>query len=331
MNASMKVSVVICTLGRPDTLHDTVAGLALQTLPPSEVLIGTPAVDHVRTATLALAGVRLILTPLGLPCQRNACMNQMSQIDQAASECNLLLFLDDDVELTPTYIESMAALFASSPELIASSGVLLHDGGISTFVEREEARALCCGPRASSWRPGEAVASVPRPFAYGCNMAFRWEAVRALRFDENLPLYAWLEDSDFSHQATRARKGPVTNLAATAVHLGSRGSRIHGRRLGFSQFVNPFYLWHKSRVFPFAHIALHFWARCLVGNLLGLFTGEAGEDRPGRLLGNFHGIRYLLSGRRDPRAVLQLPAAPMRPNHDTPIDGAAPARLRRQP
>ena len=37
----------------------------------------------------------------------------------------------------------------------------------------------------------------------GCNMAFRFSALRNVRFDERLPLYAWLEDHDFRGQVER--------------------------------------------------------------------------------------------------------------------------------
>ncbi len=137
-------------------------------------------------------------------------------------------------------------------------------------------------------------------------MVFRASAVTEVRFDENLPLYAWLEDSDYSHAATRGRLGPVTNLQAFGVHLGSRGGRVAGRRLGFSQMVNPFYLWRKSRVFSLPFLAVHYWARCIVGNLLGLVSGEKVEDRKGRLIGNLHGIAHLLRGRACPLEALRI-------------------------
>lgn len=310
----MKISALICTLGRPDVLHDTVQGILEQTEPVHEILIGTPGLGNVLPATLQLPRVRLLLTALGSTRQRNACL------DQLAPDAELVAFFDDDVELAPDFLACMSALFRERPELIASSGTLLHDGGIDVFCSRVNARAKC-REAASSWTPCRPVRTKPLRSAYGCQMVFRADRARAVRFDEELPLYAWLEDADFSHAATKDRMAPVTNCDALAVHLGARGGRVAGQRLGFSQIVNPVYLWRKARVFPLHHFVIQFWLRCLVGNCLGLFTGEPQEDRPGRLLGNIKGLLHILRGNCRPRDAVLLPAKPLRQSPAPLLDG----------
>jgi glycosyltransferase involved in cell wall biosynthesis len=295
----MRLSVIICTVGRPAVLEETVQSLLNQTYTIDEILIGTPSPEHVLQSTLELAKVRLLVSPIGLTVQRNACLAQVSSLSE------LIAFVDDDMEFSPSYMAAMVALFEANPDLIASSGNLLYDGGISKLLTRERARQLCMLKEAEP-RNQNRMRTSPRRFAYGCNMVFRASAIRDCSFDENLPLYAWLEDSDFSHVSTKSRRAPVTSLDAYAVHLGWRGGRIAGGRLGFSQIVNPFYLWRKSRVFSLGHIVIHFWLRCLAGNILGLMFGEPGEDRPGRLRGNVLGLLHLLSGRAEPRQALNI-------------------------
>ena len=60
---------------------------------------------------------------------------------------------------------------------------------------------------------------------YGCNMALRLSAVYAngVNFDENLPLYGWLEDVDFSRQLAPFGK-IIRNQRMIGVHLGSKGA-----------------------------------------------------------------------------------------------------------
>jgi GT2 family glycosyltransferase len=297
----MRVSVIICTIGRPLVLEDTVRSLLNQTHAIDEILIGTPSMHHVTESTLQHPTVKLLLTPTGLTVQRNACLSRVQPVSE------LIAFLDDDMELSSSYMATMVALFKAAPDLIASSGNLLYDGGVRDCLTRERAMELCVAKEAA-WREGNRVRTVPRPFAYGCNMIYRASAIHGVLFDERLPLYGWLEDSDFSHASTRGGKPPVTNCDAYAVHLGWRGGRIAGRRLGFSQIVNPFYLWRKSRVFSLPHIVVQCWLRCLTGNVLGLISGEPGEDRPGRLKGNMLGLLHLLSGRADPQQALNVPA-----------------------
>jgi GT2 family glycosyltransferase len=295
----LRIAVVICTLGRPSVLHDTVLSLTEQTIPPEEILIGTPSEESVQSETLKLPKTRLIKTNLGLTRQRNACL------DEVASGMDLIAFVDDDMEFCRDYFEQMIRLFSENPDVVAASGSLLHDGGINSPIDRQKAAIMC---RTTELQ----LATDPRTFesrayAYGCNMVFRAEEIKDIRFDEELPLYAWLEDSDFSHRAVSGRsRGPVTCLRAKAVHLGWQGGRVAGIRLGFSQIINPLYLWRKSRPFSLMHFVVHYWLRCLVGNLLGTIHGPEIEDRPGRLQGNIRGFLHVLQGRCDPKLASQL-------------------------
>jgi hypothetical protein len=99
---------------------------------------------------------------------------------------------------------------------------------------------------------------------------------------------------------------PVELENAVAVHLGWRAGRVSGVRLGFSTVVNPIYLKRKANTFPLSFIVVQYWARCLVGNILGLLTRDTEYDRAGLLKGNLLGFRHLLSGHCDPEHILQL-------------------------
>jgi glycosyltransferase involved in cell wall biosynthesis len=289
----MKISVIICSIGRPAILDETVQSLLCQTHMIDEILIGAPSRQHVMESTLQHPRVRFLLTQTGLTIQRNACHSLVKYSSE------LIAFVDDDMEFSSSYMAAMVALFEESSELIASSGNLIYDGGVGKCLSREHARQLCTAS-GTELQEGQPIRTMPRRFAYGCNMVYRASAIRNFTFDERLPLYGWLEDSDFSHASTKGRRAPVTNCEAYAVHLGWRGGRIADRRLGFSQIVNPFYLWRKSRVFSFPHIVIQYWLRCMTGNILGALCGDPKEDRPGRLQGNLLGLVHLLSGRVDP-------------------------------
>ncbi len=295
----MKVAVIICSVGRPAVLHDTVCSVRRQQLAPAQILIVSPSLDHVLPDTLALPGVLFVSSTLGSSTQRNRGLESM---DPGA---DLVAFLDDDMELCPSYLFQMSRLFCAHPELVIACGNLLHDGGRSSLITREEARRLC---HEEDEKDPESVglSYVPLDWAYGCNMIARSASVGEVRFDERLPLYAWLEDSDYGFRCTIGRHGPVTCLSAKGVHLGWRGGRTSGVRFGFSQIVNPLYLWRKARVFPLRHIIIQYWLRCLAGNILGIVTRDTKWDRLGGLKGNLLGFRHLLSGGCDPGRIVQM-------------------------
>jgi GT2 family glycosyltransferase len=295
----MNVAVIICTVGRPAVLHDTVCSIQRQRLKPTQILIVSPSVDHVLPNTLALPAVSFVSSALGSTTQRN---RGLESIDPGT---DLVAFLDDDVELCQSYLCEMSRIFRTHPEVVIACGTLLHDGGRSSLITREEARRLCFEEEK---RPPESVSAsyVPLDWAYGCNMIARLDSVAGVRFDERLPLYAWLEDSDYGFRCTVGKHGPVTCLSAKGVHLGWRGGRTSGVRFGFSQIVNPLYLWRKAKVFPLRHIILQYWLRCLAGNVLGILTRDTKWDRVGGLKGNLLGFKHLLTGSCDPSRIVQM-------------------------
>jgi glycosyltransferase involved in cell wall biosynthesis len=295
----MKVSIVICTYGRPAVLAATVESILRQAHPAKEILIVAPSAEHVEQKTLEHEHVRFITSRRGLTIQRNAALDRLDNSD-------LVAFIDDDMELCRSYLANMVRLFSEQPDVIVASGRMLADGGrADEEVSRESARALCANADACDMDPVP-IMTRPLDYAYGCNLMVRASTARHIRFDERLSLYAWLEDSDFSYHCTRGGKPPVTNLSSQCVHLGWRGARISGRKMGYSQIVNPIYLWKKSRVFSLRHILVQYWMRCLVANLIGVVCGKAQDERFNRLKGNTLAIWHLARGKCDPMAINQL-------------------------
>jgi glycosyltransferase involved in cell wall biosynthesis len=298
----MNISVVICSVNRPNILHDTLLSILSQTHKPGEVLIVSPAKEHVLAKTREMPGVRFVLSPLGLTAQRNAgleCINH---------DCDLVAFFDDDIELSATYLENVERLFSENGDVLIASGRLLHDGGRGTAITRDQACELCREYDRSP-KPVAAARCILSDSAYGCNMVVRYAATKGVRFDEGLPLYAWLEDRDYSHRITKSRHHPVEFQGSVAVHLGSRSGRIGGVRMGFSEIVNPLYLWARNRTFPLRYIVVQYWIRCLVGNILGTLARDSEYDRVGLLSGNLLGFTHLCHGLCDPAHITKLAAS----------------------
>ncbi len=138
---------------------------------------------------------------------------------------------------------------------------------------------------------------------YGCNMAFRANAIEHITFDERLVLYGWLEDRDFAYRAGTGAKRIWTD-AIWGVHVGTKHGRASGLRFGYSQVVNPWYLMKKGSMTPFEACGNIF--RGLVVNSLGIAFKNAHIDRRGRLSGNIIGIKDILFGQWAPERVVEL-------------------------
>ncbi|MCV9967740.1 glycosyltransferase family 2 protein [Pararhizobium sp. BT-229] len=289
----LRIGIAIATANRPEIVRKTVGLISLQRRMADAILICSPGEEDVAGLRDAHPGVVHLIGPRGLPHQRN-------RLVEAADNLDVLVFLDDDFIMDGNYLAEIEAVFRDCPDVILTTGRVVADGIIGPGLSLEEALKELSAPAAP---PDARLAEVYN--GYGCNMAIRLQTVRAnaLRFDEELPLYAWLEDVDFSR--CMAPFGRIVRVEhARGVHLGVKSGRQRGVRLGYSQIANPCYLiakgtcsWRKG----FFHIC-----RNLAANLYGTLRGERAVDRPGRLLGNLKAMADLLTQRLAPSRALRL-------------------------
>jgi hypothetical protein len=289
-----RIVIGIPTAGRPAIVAETVRFLARQTRLPDLVLLSVSDMAHtgaVETASLPFP-VKVLLGPKGLSRQRNAILNQLGADD-------ILMFLDDDFLMAPDYLTRIEQLFSDQPDIVLSTGTLIADGILGpglTFAQGEQLLADAIRTPAPH-RLG------PVDGGYGCNMAIRAAPVLAhnLTFDENLPLYSWLEDADFSAQLQPHGRF-VQPTVTRGVHLGTKTGRTPGLNLGYSQIANPVYMLRKGTLaWPRARRLM---LRNMASNLRGTVLPRPWADYRGRLLGNLTALMDLCLGRCDPQRIL---------------------------
>lgn len=294
-----RVAVGIATTGRRPILHSVLPHLLHQSQPVDEIVICAAADDDVDPAALGALGAlsgrtRVVFSERGLCRQRN-------RILECVSETDILLFLDDDFLVAPSYVEETVRIFRQYPDVVMSTGTVDADGILGPGIPLEDGLRIIRTQADAPPRGGEQ----PVYNGYGCNMAVRMSTVRgyALRFDENLPLYGWLEDVDFSRQLARHGR-IVRSQRLHGVHLGTKTGRTSGIRLGYSQIANPVYLMRKKTMSP-RHAAPQIM-RNLISNTVKIFRPEPWVDRRGRLSGNLRALADLVRGRLAPQNVTVL-------------------------
>jgi GT2 family glycosyltransferase len=287
MMTVLPIVVVIPTKGRPRILEDTLASIAGQTLLPEQVIVSACCTDDIPNTQPFPLNIETILGPVGSCAQRNVARSRIR------ADAQLVLLLDDDVELAPDYVERMVAA------LQTHVGIGLLGGNVvGEHVTRSEAKRMLAQPHAVN------NGTVPQPARalYGCNMCVRAHIFRIVDFDENLRLVGWLEDFDWSVRA--GRHGAIMYYpAARLAHLKVNTDRTSGRRFGYAQIINPYYLHRKGTIPEFREVLDRHWFRCLASNFAGLIRGDSKIDRRGRLQGNAHAFSDILLGRPDPRRI----------------------------
>ncbi|MEI6643561.1 MAG: glycosyltransferase family A protein [Novosphingobium sp.] len=288
----LRIHICIATVGRPALLRQTVDLIATQTRQPDGVIIVAPGEVDFGTAGESPVCPQLALSPRGLCRQRN------HALDLLEGRCDVVLFLDDDFVMAPDYLAAIEGIFLADPAIVGITGNLVADGVRRGGFTIEQALALIARDAA-----GLDPALTARTALYGCNMALRLSQARGLRFDEALPLYGWMEDIDLTVRLARRGK-LVSSGRVTGVHLGSRGGRTSGRRLGYSQVANLVYLLRKGTIPRWLARRL-FWQN-LAANLLRAAFPEPHIDRAGRLAGNMRALADWARGRIDPRKIEQM-------------------------
>jgi GT2 family glycosyltransferase len=290
----VNTTVVVCSANRPDVLSETIESLMRhQSLQPHEIIVSVFNQAHVPEKIRPAVRV-VVSSRQALSAQRNAALK--------AVRTKYTLFLDDDVEIAPNFIESMESLLDEIEDVVVATGYVVVDGVRGdTGIDRKPARTAVL----NYVREHE---NCDREEAYGCNLFVRTKVFDQVLFDENLPLYGWLEDLDFSTNCLRHGR-IVRNTGTCLAHLGTPTGRISGLKFGYSQIINPFYLWRKNGKPRLTHVVFAHWAVHVARNLRRTLIRVQGSrsDRTGRFKGNMIAFRHLLAGKVDPSYILQLP------------------------
>jgi GT2 family glycosyltransferase len=289
----MRLAVLIPTHHRKAVVGKLLSHLERQERLPDEVVLSVPDASHVEAFSTFRMPVTCVTGRTGSCAQRN------QALDYALPRFDIVTFFDDDFVPADDYLAQVERLFARHADWSVATGWVVQDGARSAPLSFEAALA------ALSVLPNHGRPTLVKELsgAYGCNMSMRTQHIGDLRFDERLALHGWQEDVDFTSQMRRAgRVVFVSDLRG--VHLGAAGGRVSGRRVGYSQIVNPAYLIRKGTVSP--KYGLKLLCRNLAANLVRSVRPEPHIDRRGRLQGNLLGLGHLAMGRVEPERILTL-------------------------
>ncbi len=290
-SSPLKLFVLVATTGRAELVRRTIDRLALQTRQPDGVVVVGAAASDIEGVDQARGDPECMLGERGLCNQRNRAL------DLVGDRADVVIFFDDDFVPAEDYLEQVERLFCDRPELVGATGRVVADGVHGPGFSLEGAVAML-----EADKPPQHFES-PRGALYGCNMVIRLAATTGLRFDTALPLYGWQEDIDFTYQLGK-RGQMVKSSLLRGVHLGAKGGRTAGRRLGYSQIANPIYLLRKQTIPP--KLAWRIMWRTMAANFIRSLAPESHIDRRGRAMGNIMAIRDLMTGRLDPRRILEF-------------------------
>ena len=290
-------AVIIATRGRPSIVNALIGQLAEQSKPAEHTFLIPSRAEDISGLNQNQEHLTVQIGRTGLTLQRN------DGLALAGSRFSYIVFFDDDFVPSRFWLERMDAIFRSRPDIAGLTGTVLADGTRTAGVPLDVAQSMVRRRDSEPTQSGILHEQLAYGSNMGSNMAFRYSALRNARFDERLPLYAWLEDHDFRGQIER--HGPVVRADALwGVHLGHKNGRMRGVTLGYSQIANALYLAKKGTV-PKPYLAKLVTKNLLI-NAARSLRPEPFVDRRGRLLGNLIAFGDIVRGKVAPERVLEL-------------------------
>jgi GT2 family glycosyltransferase len=292
-----RLIIGIASCGRAEILSKTLADIGRQSLMPDIIYVSPinpdKDTDFSNLPEDILNITEMVCGPAGLAFQRNTIIHKLEDDD-------IILFLDDDFVMHEDYCKQLMAIFMSDDSIGGHAGNVWKDGVNIGGIEFEDAKRDLC----SDDVPQE-FGTVDNGTTYGCNMAFRASLLKKhdILLDENLPLYAWFEDLDFSARVAKVSR-VVNSRQCVGIHLGVKSGRTSGVKLGYSQVVNPFYMVRKGTMAR--GDAINKVTRRVVANVVRSFRPEPWVDRKGRLKGNWLGLVDILRGKARHDRILEL-------------------------
>lgn len=290
----MKIGLIIASYGRPGLVHQLLSSVELQVRVPDEIVLSVVSEKDLGAGSLSNLKVNVVYSSPGSCAQRNKGLAFLHD------RVDVVLFIDDDFWMSRTYIRELERVFSTNEDVVAVTGLVLVDGATTPGISVAEAEKYL-EDYALSPAPTVKIRDVPD--TYGCNMAFRASKIRDLKFDERLPLYGWQEDVDFSAQLRGRGRIIATNLL-WGVHLGTKKGKVSGVRFGYSQVINPLFVFRKGNMSLRRALVLIF--KNIVANVVKSAFPETYIDRRGRLKGNLVGLLHVAKGKLDPMHALRL-------------------------
>ena len=255
------LAVVISTYNREKDLRNALESVILQSSMPAEVIVVDDSegdaterlVSSLRNAFSSRGSDLRYVKNTG---ERSLTVARNIGVDE--SKGDVVMFLDDDVVLEKDYIDAILRVYVDHPEALGVQG--FHGGNIETsfagllgnaidrafmiwFYGRNTCRVM---PSFSPTYPHEVSGVISCQWLSGCNMSYRREVFRDLRFDDKLRRYSPGEDVDFSYRVWKRKPGSL--LLTPAAHLDHRyaeSSRTPKRNLLLVQAVYRRYLFRK--------------------------------------------------------------------------------------
>lgn len=276
----MIISCIVVTKDRPKDLQACLASVRLQHRLSDQIIVvegGAARLDDV-------AGIDYFVSAPGITKQRNVARAQVR------SDCDIIIYLDDDVVLPANALQLVEQQFMARPDIVGLTGQIKGEQPQSWLK-----RWLGCltglytaRPYGIAWglfniinQPTRAQAIAWLPGAFMC---YRWAAVKDLTFDEWFSEYGLAEDLDFSLRAAQFGQLWVEPGIVIEHHHSALGRNWY--KFGQMRIANRRYVYDKHFRGKYWLWLGMWWANAwliVINAVRGLVSSRYSDERRGEI------------------------------------------------
>jgi GT2 family glycosyltransferase len=249
--SDFSVSAIIPTKNRPDDMRLTLKTLLSQSVQVNEVIVVDQSEDNKTKAVTSEEFDRAARQSVAVPALRyvhDTAINGVSQARNRALDIaggNIWLFLDDDIDMEPVFVEELVKTFQDNPTVGGISGVITNYP-VPPFSYRSWLWLFARGPFREKrlpvyWDAHKYRKLVPVIGMSGGLMSFRAEIARTGRFDESM------KDGEDVDYCVNLKGAPLMVLAPKVrlKHMASNINRV--REAWLKKFaISQSHLYHKN-------------------------------------------------------------------------------------
>lgn len=291
----MKVSVIIVTKDRPNDISRCLNSIQMQSHDWHQVIIidssqGSDTAAVVQKYNSHLPIIYSHSDP-GITKQRNMARELVT------ADSDIVLYIDDDVVIPAATVSKLQDIFSELPEAIGVTGQIKGEEPHELFKRTIGRLCLVYTPRPYGISRGLFnIINVPMTrqkveWLPGAFMAYRWQAISDVKFDEWFTTYGLAEDLDFSLRV--AKQGSLYADPELIVEHNHSAVGRDWKRFGEMRIVNRNYI--RKKHFPGTINWLGYW---WANYWLIFFNGIRGLSSTRfkhKFIGNIKGVIKLLN------------------------------------
>lgn len=278
----MKISLIICTYMRPQSLQQLLRSVMIQTVYPDEIIIVDGSLNQDTVTVLNQNSFKNLQYHLVTPKYRGLTKQRNYGVGKVSDAIDIVCFLDDDTVLEKDYFEQILKTYTDYPNALGVGGYICNENKFqfvghdykptieefyfdgwkqkegSRFVLRKKLKLDSdCPPGYSSlYSHGRSVGFLPpsgktyevEMFMGGVS-SFRKEVFNKMHFSTYFEGYGLYEDADFTLRVAKTGKLYV-NTAAQLNHYHDAAGRPNQYLYGKMVVRNGWYVWRTKNPKP---------------------------------------------------------------------------------